>query len=56
MEDQFSEFTVWLSGSEVSLSALSPASDEDSERAQQLTNAKVSFDLKLHNDTYVIVT
>lgn len=56
MEDQFSEFTVWLAGSEVSLSSLSPPSDEDSERAQQLTSAKVSFKLKLHNNTtYVIV-
>ena len=41
MEEQFAEFTAWLSGSEVSLGALSPPATEEGERDQQLTSAKV---------------
>ena len=41
MEDQFSEFSVWLAGSQVALSALSPPAVEGSERDQQLATAKV---------------
>ena len=41
MEDQFSEFSVWLAGSQVALSALSPPAVEVSERDQQLATAKV---------------
>ena len=46
MERLFSEFTAWLSGSEVALGNLSPPATEEGERAEQLTTANVS--LKLH--------
>ena len=47
MEDLFSEFTSWLSGSEVALSSLSPPAAQQEERTQQLSTAKVRVDLRL---------